>query len=120
MKRAAFHEEADAEVIEAARQCARPLAPDLVERMIDVTGAIAAYWPSLYLDCEAGRPMELESIYREPIRRARAKGVVMAGVELLANALDFVQRERTAKMAGYLAHACPGGCGAPGERKMEA
>jgi 2-dehydropantoate 2-reductase len=97
------------EVMEAARRCARPLAPDLIERMIGVTGAIAAYWPSMYLDCEAGRPMELESIFREPIRRARAKGLVMTGVELLANALEFKQRERSAKLQGYLAQGAPGG-----------
>ncbi len=47
----------------------------VVERMFELTGAMAAYRPSTMIDFVEGRPMEVEAIFGEPVRRARALGV---------------------------------------------
>lgn len=56
---------------------------DQVER----TRAMGAYKPSTLLDFVAGRPLELEPIWGEPLRRAQAKGVPAPRLEALYTAL---------------------------------
>ena len=45
------------------------------ERMIAATDAMADYRPSTMIDFMEGRPMEVEAIFGEPLRRAQALGV---------------------------------------------
>ncbi len=46
-----------------------------LQSQIDVTHRMDAYRPSSLVDFEAGRPLELESIWGEPLRRARQLGI---------------------------------------------
>ena len=43
--------------------------------MVAATDAMAAYRPSTMIDFVEGRPMEVEAIFSEPLRRASALGV---------------------------------------------
>ncbi|OAM88740.1 2-dehydropantoate 2-reductase [Termitidicoccus mucosus] len=64
------------EIVAAARAvtgCEIP--PQFVEKQIEVTKAMGPYKPSSLIDFLEGREVEVESIWGEPLRRARAAGV---------------------------------------------
>lgn len=64
------------EVAAAAQATAGHTIPDsFIERMLSRTMSMDAYKPSMMIDREMGRPMEIEAIYGEPIRRAEATGL---------------------------------------------
>jgi 2-dehydropantoate 2-reductase len=63
------------EVIAAANACGYPLPARAALEQIKRTESMGAYKPSTLIDFEAGRPLELEPIWGEPLRRARAAGV---------------------------------------------
>ena len=52
--------------------------------MFELTDAMAAYRPSTMIDFVEGRPMEVEAIFGEPVRRARTLGVETPHMVLLA------------------------------------
>ncbi|TFH25204.1 MAG: putative 2-dehydropantoate 2-reductase [Myxococcales bacterium] len=62
------------EVTVAAAACGRPVDPSFVEEMMTTTDRMASYKPSMLLDYRAGRPMEVEAIYGNPLRAAEAAG----------------------------------------------
>jgi 2-dehydropantoate 2-reductase len=52
--------------------------PDaFLAEMFDVTPPMGAYQPSSLVDYRAGREVEVEAIWGEPLRRAQARGVAM-------------------------------------------
>jgi 2-dehydropantoate 2-reductase len=51
------------EVAQAAAACARPIEEAFIEKMMSDTDKMKPYAPSMMLDYERGRPMEIESIY---------------------------------------------------------
>lgn len=59
------------------------------EKMLLATDAMDHYRPSMMLDRLAGRPVELQAIYNEPLRRAARCGVTMPRVQLLAALLSL-------------------------------
>jgi len=67
----------------------RPVAADFADRMIAATEPMGPYRPSMMIDRLEGRPLELEAIYREPLRRAAARGVAMPRTEMLAALLEL-------------------------------
>ena len=66
-----------------------PLDEDFAEQLIAITERMHNYRPSMMIDRVEGRPLELEAIYREPLRRARAQGVTMPCTEMLWALLDL-------------------------------
>ncbi len=71
------------EVIEGARACGYSLPSDVILQHIKRTETMGAYKPSTLLDLEAGRALEVEAIWGEPLRRAQAKGAAMPRLEQL-------------------------------------
>jgi 2-dehydropantoate 2-reductase len=71
------------EVIEAANKCGYPLERSAASLQIKQTEAIDAYKPSTLLDWEAGRPLEIEPIWGEPLRRATAVGASVPRLEIV-------------------------------------
>jgi 2-dehydropantoate 2-reductase len=71
------------EVAAASRACARPIGPAFIEKMIRDTENMKPYAPSMKLDFDRGKPMEIESIYGCPLRMARAAGLDMPETEKL-------------------------------------
>lgn len=64
------------EVVRAAKAVAQHTIPTtFVETMLNNTRNMDAYKPSMMIDREMGRPLEVEAIYGEPLRRAEAAGV---------------------------------------------
>ncbi len=88
------------EVATASAACARPVEAAFIEKMISDTEKMEPYAPSMKLDFDSGRPMEIEGIYGNPLRTAKAAGVEMPETEKL-------YRQLLAMQAGI----SPAGCG---------
>ena len=58
-----------------------------VEKMLDNTRNMDAYKPSMMIDREMGRPMEIKAIYGEPVRRALAAGCPVPKMQHLYESL---------------------------------
>jgi len=54
-----------------------------VETMLTNTKKMSAYKPSMMIDREMGRPMEVQAIYGEPVRRAEAAGCALPRMRVL-------------------------------------
>jgi len=65
------------EVQRAAAAFGFKIADDYLRRQFEVTPAMGTYQPSSLVDYLAGRDVEVEPIWGEPLRRARAAGVEM-------------------------------------------
>lgn len=75
------------EVAAASAACARPIEAAFIEKMIADTERMEPYSPSMKLDFDRGRPMEIESIYGYPLRAAEAAGVAIPETEKLYHQL---------------------------------
>ena len=71
------------EVAAASAACARPIDEVFIRKMMKDTETMKPYATSMKLDFDQGRPMEVESIYGNPVRVARAAGVAMPETESL-------------------------------------
>jgi 2-dehydropantoate 2-reductase len=71
------------EVRAIARGCGCDVPESFVEKMLADTEAMASYRPSMKLDFDAGRPLEVEALYARPIAAARAAGVACPRIEEL-------------------------------------
>ena len=58
------------EVIAAANKCGYALPTAEALEQMKRTQSLGAYKPSTLIDFEAGRPLEIEAIWGEPLRRA--------------------------------------------------
>lgn len=81
------------EVIAAANKCGHPLSEDAWRKHIERTEAMGPYKPSTLTDWEAGKPLEIETIWGEPIRRAAAAGAQMPRTEVLYVLLQQLSRK---------------------------
>jgi 2-dehydropantoate 2-reductase len=87
------------EVISAANKCGHALTGEAVREQIKRTETMGAYKPSTLLDWEAGRPLEIEAIWGEPLRRAAAAGAQTPRLEIvyaLLKSLDTKHESRGA------------------------
>lgn len=82
------------EVIDAARHLGvTGLDETFADKMIETTDAMTPYSPSMKLDFDFHRPMEIQYIYTRPIEIVRAAGFRMAKLEMLEAELRFLQGE---------------------------
>ena len=80
------------EVVGAARhQGILGLDETFVDKMIDMTDHMTPYSPSMKLDYDFHRPMEIHYIYIRPIQIAREAGFPMPKLEMLEAELKFLQ-----------------------------
>jgi 2-dehydropantoate 2-reductase len=88
------------EVIEAANRCGFALEKSAAAEQMKRTETMGAYKPSTLLDFEAGRPLEIEAIWGEPLRRAEAAGAHVPRMELTYSLLKHVDlaRQRAGKI----------------------
>jgi 2-dehydropantoate 2-reductase len=87
------------EVAAAAAACTRPIDPAFIEKMIVDTEKMKPYAPSMKLDFDRNRPMEIESIYGNPLRAAKVAGVAMPETEKLYQDLLTLSHEREVEQA---------------------
>ncbi|MBN2162186.1 MAG: putative 2-dehydropantoate 2-reductase [Pontiellaceae bacterium] len=79
------------EVAAAAEVCARPIEQAFINKMMTDTEKMRPYAPSMKLDYDRGNPMEIESIYGNPLRLAKRAGVLMPETERLYDQLKEKQ-----------------------------
>jgi 2-dehydropantoate 2-reductase len=80
------------EVVEASRALGVTGVDEaFVEKMIDMTDNMTPYSPSMKLDFDFHRPMEIHYLYTRPIEIARAAGYRMRKLEMLEAELRFLQ-----------------------------
>ena len=83
------------EVIAAARALGvKNIDESFADNMMETTAGMKPYSPSMKLDYDFGRPMEIEAIYSEPLRQARAAGCPMPKLEMLEAELRFIEAGR--------------------------
>lgn len=82
------------EVIRVARALGHAIGDEYAEEMIRRTGLMGAYKASTLLDFEKGLPLELESLFLEPQRRAREAGVATPHLDALCEVLQRLDRWR--------------------------
>ena len=79
-----------AEVVSAAQACGYPLNSELPDKMINMTMSMEPYAPSMKLDFDNKRPLEIEAIYSSPIDSARKAGYEMKKTQMLEQQLKFI------------------------------
>lgn len=82
------------EVIAAARGAGVELPRSLIDQKIEATHVMGAYKTSMHLDMQAGRPMEVEAIFGNPLRAARHAGVPVPNLEMLYRLLQLQDAHR--------------------------
>ncbi len=85
------------EVIAAGRALGCLLADSLADEQIAMTQALQNYKASTLIDFEQGRPMELESMFLEPLRRARLTGLPMKRLSTVCTVLTKLNQSRFAR-----------------------
>lgn len=86
-----------AEITAAAAACGHPIPDGFADNLLAATAKMPDYYPSMYQDWKHKRPMELDSLYAEPIALAKAAGAEMPKTEVLLNMLRFIQARRLAE-----------------------
>ena len=84
------------EVIDAAAAVRSRVDPSFRDQMLATTDAMTPYAPSMKLDHDAGRMLEIEAIYDAPLAAAAAAGGAMPKTAALRDQLRFVEgRDRS-------------------------
>jgi 2-dehydropantoate 2-reductase len=79
------------EVIGAANACGYAIGEGFAQAMLDSTAVMKPYAPSMKLDYDFKRPLEIEAIYSAPLKAAQKLGYLMPKVSMLEKQLYFVQ-----------------------------
>ncbi|MGA3142453.1 MAG: 2-dehydropantoate 2-reductase [Verrucomicrobiota bacterium] len=82
------------EVIAAAGALGFEIPVAYAEEQIERTRTMGAYKASTLLDFECGRPLELESMFLEPLRRAQKAGVPVPRLAALCKVLQQLNQPR--------------------------
>ncbi|KIE41474.1 putative 2-dehydropantoate 2-reductase [Geobacter anodireducens] len=65
-----------------------PIAPAYADSMLEFTDRMGEYKPSMQIDREEGRPLEIGAIFRTPLAYGSQRGIAMPRVEMLATLLE--------------------------------
>ena len=86
------------EVIQAARAKGMKISDQLIEKQIKDTRPMGAYKASTLIDFERGQPLELESLFLEPLRQAQEAGVTTPRLQALCAVLqELAQRSGSSR-----------------------
>jgi len=78
------------EMLDGARAFGRTIPQSFIQTMLEYTLKMTPYKPSMRLDHDNRRPMEVEAIYGNPVRAAASKGVALPHTETLYRQLKFL------------------------------
>jgi 2-dehydropantoate 2-reductase len=84
------------EVIAGAHALGLQIDPEYAPSEIERTFGMGCYRPSTLVDFERGSPLELDSLFLEPLRQAKAAGAEMPRVENLCRLLQSLDQRRRA------------------------
>jgi 2-dehydropantoate 2-reductase len=83
-----------AEVIAAAGALGFVIPDSFAENQIASTRTMGTYKASTLIDFERGQPLELESLFLEPLRRAKKAGVAVPRLEALCRVLQLLENRK--------------------------
>ena len=89
------------EAVSAANSCGMKIEMDFVDRMVQLTDSMNPYKPSMKLDFENNRPLELEVIYRRPIEYARKNKCEIPEIEKLYLELIELENKKGRRTDGH-------------------
>jgi 2-dehydropantoate 2-reductase len=78
------------EIVQVASALGFKIPDDVVETQIKRTRPMGAYRASTLIDFERGQPLELTSLFLEPLRQARAAGVSTPRLAALCRILQNI------------------------------
>ena len=84
------------EVAAGAAACGVTIEDEAIDKMMAFTDKMIPYKPSMKLDYDNNRSMELEYMYQKPLETARVKGYEMKSVWMLYKLLRFLEASRQA------------------------
>ena len=86
------------EVIGAAQALGvSTLTSEFADQMMETTDHMVPYSPSMKLDFDCGRPMEIEYLYSRPIAEAKKVGFEMPKLAMLEAELKFIDNLRLSR-----------------------
>ena len=78
------------EVVQGARACGYNLEDHEIDTMMSSTEKMTPYKPSMKLDYDSRRPLELEYMYRSPLAAAEKQGCDLPRISLICRQLEFL------------------------------
>lgn len=85
------------EVVEGANACGAIIERSFVDKMLNMTDKMRPYAPSMKLDFDNNRAMEITAIYSNPIQMAKQAGYYMYKSEMLEQELLFIESKQMSK-----------------------
>lgn len=85
------------EVVEGAFALGRTIPESFINKMISNTKRMSPYSPSMKLDFEAGKELELDAMYKKPLEAAAGYGKKLLRIEMLYEELLFLQEKQRVK-----------------------
>ncbi len=82
------------EIVLVAHGKGLKISPDVIETQIERTRSMGAYKASTLIDFERGQPLELESLFLEPLRQAGQSGVPTPRLSALCSVLQQLALHR--------------------------
>ncbi len=82
------------EIVAAAARFGYAVPPGFIQMQLDHTAGMGPYRPSSLIDWQAGRAVEVEAIWGEPLRRAQAAGAAMPHLAKLYTRLKSLSAAR--------------------------
>lgn len=79
------------EVVAGAAACGKTISPTFVQQMLNDTAKMKPYRTSMKIDADEGRPMEIETMFGNPLRAARERGVELSRIGMLYDQLRLMQ-----------------------------
>ena len=78
------------EVAAGAAACGRTFNAGFIDKLLHDTAKMKAYRTSMKIDYDEGRPMEIESIFAQPLRAAAEAGIELPRIDTLLRQLRFL------------------------------
>jgi 2-dehydropantoate 2-reductase len=88
------------EIQSAAARLGHTLTDDFLQKRYDITPPMGAYQPSSLVDYLAGREVEIEPIWGEPLRRGEAAGAALPRLALLYALIGRLVTARKPSVSG--------------------
>ena len=85
------------EVIEAANYCGANIEKEFADQMMVYTDNMRPYNPSMKLDFDFARPLEIRAIYSNPIKSAKENGFIMKKTQVIEQQLSFINQKNLEK-----------------------
>lgn len=86
------------EVCAGAQACGHPIEESFINEMLSYTDVMPPYLTSMKIDFDNRRPMEVESIFGNPLRAAQKAGAKVPMMEMLYRELKFMDENNRKKL----------------------